>query len=77
MKDKILVFQSDFGLNEGTVSQMYGVASKVDPALRMYDITHNIPRPALKYLKQNEYYRMIPVLPIKTVNDLQIQVPLL
>ena len=44
MKDKILVFQSDFGLNEGTVSQMYGVASKVDPSLKMYDITHNIPQ---------------------------------
>lgn len=42
MKDKLLVFQSDFGLLEGTVSQMYGVSAKVDPTLRMYDITHNI-----------------------------------
>lgn len=42
MKDKLLVFQSDFGLLEGTVSQMYGISAKVDPTLRMYDITHNI-----------------------------------
>jgi len=40
--NKLLVFQSDFGLLEGTVSQMYGVSAKVDPTLRMYDITHNI-----------------------------------
>jgi len=38
----ILVFQSDFGLLEGSVAQMYGVALKVDPNLRMFDITHNI-----------------------------------
>ncbi len=42
MKDKLLVFQSDFGLFEGTVSQMYGIAAKVDPTLRMYDLTHSI-----------------------------------
>ena len=42
MKDKLLVFQSDFGLLEGTVSQMYGISAKVDPTLKMYDITHNI-----------------------------------
>ncbi len=40
--NKLLVFQSDFGLLEGTVSQMYGISAKVDPTLRMYDITHNI-----------------------------------
>jgi len=44
MKDKLLVFQSDFGLFEGTVSQMYGIAAKVDPTLRMYDLTHSIPQ---------------------------------
>lgn len=44
MKDKLLVFQSDFGLMEGTVAQMYGIAAKVDPSLRMYDLTHNIPQ---------------------------------
>ncbi len=44
MKDKILVFQSDFGLLEGTVSQMYGVSMQVDPNLKMFDLTHNIPQ---------------------------------
>jgi S-adenosylmethionine hydrolase len=43
MKDKILVFQSDFGLLEGTVSQMHGIAMKVDPTLRIFDLTHQIP----------------------------------
>ena len=43
MKDKILVFQSDFGLLEGTVSQMHGIAMKVDPTLRIFDLTHLIP----------------------------------
>ncbi len=42
MKDKILVFQSDFGLLEGTVAQMYGVSMQVDPELRLFDLTHNI-----------------------------------
>jgi S-adenosylmethionine hydrolase len=41
--NKIIVFQSDFGLLEGTVAQMYGVAVSVEPSLRLYDLTHNIP----------------------------------
>lgn len=43
MKDKLLVFQTDFGQEEGTVSQMYGVALQVDPSLRIFEITHEIP----------------------------------
>jgi len=42
VKDKLIVFQSDFGNLEGTVSQMYGVALQVDPSLRIFEITHNI-----------------------------------
>jgi S-adenosylmethionine hydrolase len=38
-----LVLQSDFGLDDGAVSAMYGVAVGVDPALRIHDVTHNIP----------------------------------
>ncbi|WP_114855084.1 S-adenosyl-l-methionine hydroxide adenosyltransferase family protein [Brachybacterium sp. YJGR34] len=38
-----LVLQSDFGLDDGAVSAMYGVAVGVDPALRIHDLTHNIP----------------------------------
>ncbi len=39
-----LVLQSDFGLDDGAVSAMYGVAVGVDPALRIHDVTHNIPQ---------------------------------
>lgn len=38
-----LVLQSDFGLDDGAVSAMYGVAVGVDPGLRTHDVTHNIP----------------------------------
>jgi S-adenosylmethionine hydrolase len=41
--NNILVFQSDFGTIEGTVAQMYGVALTIDPTLKLYDITHNVP----------------------------------
>lgn len=40
---KPLVLQSDFGLDDGAVSAMYGVAMGVDDALRVHDLTHNIP----------------------------------
>jgi S-adenosylmethionine hydrolase len=38
-----VVFQSDFGLKDGAVSAMKGVALGVDPALPLHDITHEIP----------------------------------
>ena len=37
-----LVFQTDFGLVDGAVSAMYGVACSVAPELRIYDLTHDI-----------------------------------
>ncbi len=37
-----LVFQSDFGLTDGAVCAMYGVALVVDDTLRLYDLTHEI-----------------------------------
>jgi len=40
--NKVLAFQSDFGLLEGTVAQMYGVALGVSLDLKLLDITHNI-----------------------------------
>ena len=40
---KILVFQSDFGLKDGAVSAMKGVAVNVDKELKIYDLTHEIP----------------------------------
>ncbi len=42
--NKLLVFQTDFGRQEGTVAQMYGVALQVDPSLRIHEISHEIPR---------------------------------
>lgn len=38
-----LVFQTDFGLKDGAVACMKGVAFGVDPNLRMFDVTHEIP----------------------------------
>lgn len=40
---KPLVLQSDFGLDDGAVSAMHGVAVGVDDRLRVHDLTHNIP----------------------------------
>ena len=39
----LLVFQSDFGLFDGAVSAMYGVAKSVSLDLQLYDVTHEIP----------------------------------
>lgn len=40
--NKTLVFQSDFGLVDGAVSAMEGVALQVDPELKLYHLTHDI-----------------------------------
>lgn len=37
-----LVLQTDFGLQDGAVSAMYGVATSVMPDLQIYDLTHGI-----------------------------------
>jgi len=42
-QNKIVVFQSDFGLKDGAVSAMKGVAMGVSSELKLYDITHEIP----------------------------------
>jgi S-adenosylmethionine hydrolase len=39
----LLVLQSDFGLSDGAVSAMYGVALSVDRSLSIFDLTHDIP----------------------------------
>ena len=39
----IVIFQTDFGTKDGAVSAMKGVASSVDPSLKLYDLTHEIP----------------------------------
>lgn len=40
---KPIVMQTDFGLKDGAVSAMKGVAYGVDPRLPMFDLTHEIP----------------------------------
>lgn len=42
-QNKIVVFQSDFGLKDGAVSAMKGVAMGIDTSLKLFDITHEIP----------------------------------
>ncbi|MEO6670069.1 MAG: S-adenosyl-l-methionine hydroxide adenosyltransferase family protein [Ferruginibacter sp.] len=42
-QNKIVVFQSDFGLKDGAVSAMKGVAMGVDTGLKLFDLTHEIP----------------------------------
>lgn len=42
-QNHIVVFQSDFGLKDGAVSAMKGVAIGVDSSLKLFDLTHEIP----------------------------------
>lgn len=42
-QNRALVFQSDFGLKDGAVSAMKGVAFGVSPELKLFDLTHEIP----------------------------------
>lgn len=39
----VLVLQTDFGLKDGAVSAMKGVAISVEPSLKIFDLTHEIP----------------------------------
>ena len=38
-----VVLQTDFGLKDGAVAEMKGVALSVEPTLQLFDITHEIP----------------------------------
>ena len=42
--NKLLVFQTDFGLDDGAISAMEGVAYCVDRDLNIRHLTHNIPQ---------------------------------
>jgi len=62
----IVVFQTDFGTKDGAVSAMKGVASSVDPSLKLYDLTHDIPA----YNIWEAAYRLdqtVPYWPVGTV----------
>ena len=54
-----LVFQTDFGLVDGAVSAMYGVAYCVDPQLKIHDLTHDI----TPYNIWEASYRLIQTIP--------------
>jgi S-adenosylmethionine hydrolase len=42
-QNKMVVFQTDFGLKDGAVSEMKGVAMSVSTDLKLFDLTHEIP----------------------------------
>jgi S-adenosylmethionine hydrolase len=42
-QNKAVVFQTDFGLKDGAVAAMKGVAMGVDSSLKLFDLTHEIP----------------------------------
>jgi S-adenosylmethionine hydrolase len=42
-QNRMVVFQSDFGLKDGAVSAMKGVAMEVSTELKLFDLTHEIP----------------------------------
>ncbi len=57
----ILVLQSDFGLLDGAVASMKGVAVSVSPDIHIYDLTHNIEpfniwQGALRLVQTAEYW---------------------
>lgn len=42
--ERAIVFQSDFGLVDGAVSAMHGVAFSEDQNMKIFDLTHDIPQ---------------------------------
>ena len=65
-----LVFQSDFGLADGAVSAMKGVAYSVDPSLVISDITHEI----TPYNIFEASYRLFQTLPYWPANTVFVSV---
>ena len=58
-QNRMLVFQTDFGMKDGAVSAMKGVAMGVDSQLQLFDLTHDIP----PYNIWEAAYRLEQVLP--------------
>ncbi|MFU0788732.1 MAG: S-adenosyl-l-methionine hydroxide adenosyltransferase family protein [Virgibacillus proomii] len=63
---KHLVLQTDFGLSDGAVSAMYGVANSVNPSIRIFDLTHDI-SPYNIWEASYRLYQTVPYWPEKTV----------
>ncbi|GAB4021733.1 SAM hydrolase/SAM-dependent halogenase family protein [Spirosoma koreense] len=62
----IVVFQSDFGLKDGAVSAMKGVALGVSPNLKLFDLTHDIPAYNI-WEAAYRLYQTVPYYPAGTV----------
>jgi S-adenosylmethionine hydrolase/sugar lactone lactonase YvrE len=60
-QNKMVVFQSDFGLKDGAVSEMKGVAMGVSPDLKLFDLTHEIP----PYNIWEAAYRLLQTVPYR------------
>ena len=63
---KNLVLQTDFGVSDGAVSAMNGVAISVDPAIRIFDLTHDIPQYNI-WVASYRLYQTISYWPKETV----------
>ncbi|GIO24604.1 S-adenosyl-l-methionine hydroxide adenosyltransferase family protein [Oceanobacillus sp. J11TS1] len=61
-----LVIQTDFGISDGAVSAMYGVALSVDSTLRIFDLTHDIPQYNI-WEASYRLYQTLPYWPEETV----------
>ena len=61
-----LVIQTDFGISDGAVSAMYGVALSVDSDHRIFDLTHDIPQYNI-WEASYRLYQTLPYWPEKTV----------
>jgi S-adenosylmethionine hydrolase len=46
---KIISFATDFGLSDGSVGVVKGVINRIDPELKVNDISHGIPPQDIKY----------------------------
>ena len=62
----VVVFQSDFGLKDGAVSAMKGVALDVSPNLKLFDLTHDIPAYNI-WEASYRLYQTVPYYPKGTV----------
>ena len=65
-QNNIVVFQSDFGLKDGAVSAMKGVALGVSPTLTLVDLTHEIPAYNI-WEASYRLYQTVPYYPAGTV----------
>ena len=60
-----IVLQSDYGLGNGT-SNLYGVCKRVDPDLKIYDLSHAVPGFDIRRASEN-LAAVVPAWPAGTV----------